>query len=49
VDGTMNGIANMVQFAAYTIKGFQSGKVQQYAFVFVGGVIALVLIFVYVF
>ena len=48
VDGTMNGIANMVQFAAYTIKGFQSGKVQQYAFVFVGGVVALVLIFVYV-
>jgi NADH-quinone oxidoreductase subunit L len=48
VDGTMNGIANMVVFASVTIRGFQSGRVQQYAFVFVGGVVALVLIFVYV-
>ena len=48
VDGTMNGIANLVVFLSYTIKGLQSGRVQQYAFVFVSGVIALVLIFVYV-
>jgi NADH-quinone oxidoreductase subunit L len=48
VDGTMNGIAGMIQFASVSIKGFQSGRVQQYAFVFVGGVVALVLIFVYV-
>ena len=47
VDGTMNGIAGMTQYAAYTIKGLQSGKLQQYAFVFVSGTIILVLIFVY--
>lgn len=48
VDGTMNGIANFVVFCSVTVKGLQSGRVQQYAFVFVGGVVALVLIFVYV-
>jgi NADH-quinone oxidoreductase subunit L len=48
VDGTMNGIANIIVFVSYSIKGFQTGRVQQYAFVFVGGVVALVLIFVYV-
>ncbi len=48
VDGAMNGIANIIQFTSNAIKGFQSGRVQQYAFVFVGGVVALVLIFVYV-
>jgi NADH-quinone oxidoreductase subunit L len=47
VDGTMNGIAGMIQFSSVTIKGLQTGRVQQYAFVFVTGVIALVLIFVY--
>jgi NADH-quinone oxidoreductase subunit L len=47
VDGTMNGIAGMTQFASVRIKGLQSGRVQQYAFVFVTGAIALVLIFVY--
>jgi NADH-quinone oxidoreductase subunit L len=48
VDGTMNGIANFIVFCSNAIKGLQTGRVQQYAFVFVGGVIALVLIFVYV-
>ena len=47
VDGTMNGIAGMTQYAAYAIKGLQSGKLQQYAFVFVSGTVILVLIFVY--
>ena len=47
VDGTMNGIAGITQYAAYAIKGLQSGKLQQYAFVFVGGTVVLVLIFVY--
>jgi NADH-quinone oxidoreductase subunit L len=47
VDGTMNGIAGMVQFASVTVKGMQTGRVQQYGFVFLGGVVALVLIFVY--
>ena len=48
VDGTMNGIANLIVFVSFNIKGLQSGRVQQYAFVFVGGVVAMVLIFVYV-
>jgi NADH-quinone oxidoreductase subunit L len=48
VDGTMNGIANLIVFVSFNIKGLQSGRVQQYGFVFVTGVIALVLIFVYV-
>lgn len=48
VDGTMNGIANFVVFCSNSVKGLQTGRVQQYAFVFVGGVVALVLIFVYV-
>jgi NADH-quinone oxidoreductase subunit L len=47
IDGTMNGIANMIQAAAYTIKGLQSGRLQQYAFVFITGSVALVLIYVY--
>jgi NADH-quinone oxidoreductase subunit L len=47
IDGTMNGIAGIIQFASYAIKGFQSGRLQQYAFVFVGGTVVLVLIFVY--
>jgi NADH-quinone oxidoreductase subunit L len=47
VDGTMNGIAGMIQFASVSIKGLQTGRVQQYGFVFLGGVVALVLIFVY--
>ena len=47
VDGTMNGIAGMTVWAAYAIRGLQSGKLQQYAFVFVGGTVVLVLIFVY--
>jgi len=49
VDGTMNGIAGIVQFSAFTIKGLQSGRLQQYAFVFITGSIALVVIFVYLF
>jgi NADH-quinone oxidoreductase subunit L len=47
VDGTMNGIAGIIQYVAYTIKGLQSGKLHQYAFVFITGSVALVLIYVY--
>jgi len=49
IDGIMNGVAGIIQFSAYTIKGFQSGRIQQYAFVFITGSIALVLIYVYLF
>jgi NADH-quinone oxidoreductase subunit L len=47
VDGTMNAIADVTQAASVRIKGFQSGQLQKYAFVFISGVIALILIFVY--
>jgi NADH-quinone oxidoreductase subunit L len=47
VDGFMNLIARTVENTSKLIKGFQSGRVQQYGFVFVTGAIALVLIFVY--
>ena len=47
IDATMNGIAGITQYSAYAIKGLQSGKLQQYGFVFVSGTIILVLIFVY--
>jgi NADH-quinone oxidoreductase subunit L len=34
IDGTMNGFANTTQWVSVKIKGFQSGQVQQYAYVF---------------
>ena len=47
IDATMNGIAGVTQYTAYAIKGLQSGKLQQYGFVFISGTVILVLIFVY--
>jgi len=43
----MNLLAWVTNFAANSIKGFQSGKVQQYGFVFVMGAIVLVIVFAY--
>ena len=48
VDATMNGIAWVTQTVSYKIRGFQSGQLQKYAFVFVSGVIGLVLVFIYI-
>lgn len=47
VDGAMNGMARATGFVAASIKGWQSGKVQAYAIYFFGGVMMLILIFVY--
>jgi len=47
VDGFMNLIARTVQNASNMIKDLQSGRLQQYGYVFVTGALALVLIFVY--
>jgi NADH-quinone oxidoreductase subunit L len=47
VDGMMNGIASVTQIVSYRIRGFQSGQLQKYAFVFVTGTLLLVLIFIY--
>jgi NADH-quinone oxidoreductase subunit L len=47
VDGTMNGIAWVMVQSSKLIKGFQSGKVQQYGYVFISGAVLLVIIFIY--
>jgi NADH-quinone oxidoreductase subunit L len=47
VDATMNGIANVTQNVSFRIRGFQSGQLQKYAFVFISGVIMLAVIFIY--
>jgi NADH-quinone oxidoreductase subunit L len=47
VDGTMNAIASVTQEVSFRIKGFQSGQIQKYAFVFISGVILLAVIFIY--
>jgi NADH-quinone oxidoreductase subunit L len=49
VDGTMNGVSIVTNFASEQIKGFQSGQLQKYGFVFVSGVIFLVFVFIYFF
>ncbi len=48
VDGTMNGIAAITNYISVAIRGFQSGQLQHYAYVFISGVILLVLAFVYI-
>jgi NADH-quinone oxidoreductase subunit L len=47
VDGTMEGIGNKTASFANLIKGAQSGRIQDYAFGFIGGVIILVIIVLY--
>jgi len=47
VDGTMNGIAWTTGQISVLVKGIQSGKVQSYALYFFGGIICLVIIFLY--
>ena len=48
VDGTMNGIAMVTESTAKLIKGFQSGRMQQYALAIVYGVVILAIVFVYI-
>ena len=47
VDGTMVGIGNKTVTASKKIKGMQSGKVQDYAFAFIAGLVILALVFIY--
>ena len=47
VDGTMNAIAAVTQVVSFRIRGFQSGQIQKYAFVFVSGAVLIALIFIY--
>jgi NADH-quinone oxidoreductase subunit L len=47
VDGTMNALATVTQVVSFRIRGFQSGQLQKYAYVFVSGAILLTVIFIY--
>ena len=47
VDGSMNGISYVTNGVSTKIKGFQSGQLQQYAWVFITGAVALTLAFIY--
>jgi NADH-quinone oxidoreductase subunit L len=47
VDGTMNGAAAVTNRVSEGIKGLQSGQLQKYAFVFLAGVLVLVLSVLY--
>jgi len=47
IDGSMNGIGNVVMYASKRIKGLQSGYIQQYAAVFVGAALFLLLMVLY--
>jgi NADH-quinone oxidoreductase subunit L len=47
VDGLMNGLAAVTASVSRLIKGFQSGKVQNYALYFFGGIAALAVLFIY--
>ena len=49
VDGLMNGIAAATGKISYLIKGVQSGKVQNYALYFFGGIVTLAIFFIYLF
>ena len=47
VDGFMNGLASVTSKISESIKGLQSGKVQNYALYFFGGIIGLAVLFIY--
>jgi NADH-quinone oxidoreductase subunit L len=47
VDGTMNSMAYVTQNVSFRIRGFQSGQIQKYAFVFVTGAVALAILLIY--
>ncbi|NNV57678.1 NADH-quinone oxidoreductase subunit L [Limnovirga soli] len=47
VDGLMNAMASVTAAFAGLIKGLQSGKVQQYALYFFGGIVTLTILIIY--
>ena len=49
VDGSMNGMAFITNEASGRMKRLQSGQLQQYALVFVSGVLLLSLLFIYLY
>jgi NADH-quinone oxidoreductase subunit L len=48
IDGTMNGMAGTTQWVSLKIKGFQSGQVQQYAYVFLLGTLVITLLVLFI-
>jgi len=48
VNGLINATGNSTVFISEKVKGFQSGKVQQYAIYFLAGVIGLAVLFIYI-
>lgn len=46
VDGILNGLASGSHRVSYLIRGFQSGEIQQYAYVFLVGALVLVLLLI---
>ena len=45
IDGSLNGLANVTQRLSYSIRGLQSGQIQQYAYVILfGSLLILVLV-----
>jgi len=47
IDGAMNGVSYVTNEVSTRIKSFQSGQLQQYAWVFVTGAVGLALAFIY--
>ena len=47
VDGLVNATGNTTELVSQKIKGFQSGKVQQYAIYFLLGIIVIAVLFIY--
>ena len=47
IDGTFNFIAWAANAASDSIRGLQSGQVQQYAYVFLCGALALILLLIF--
>jgi NADH-quinone oxidoreductase subunit L len=47
VDGTMNAMSDVTNYTSEKIKGFQSGRMQDYGLVFLYGVVLLVIIFLF--
>lgn len=47
VDGSMNGVSYITNEVSARIKRFQSGQLQEYAWVFITGAVALALAFIY--
>ncbi len=47
IDGTMNAVSYITNYVSVSIKGLQSGQIQQYGYVFISGAIGLAILFIY--